>query len=73
MSKTSTLERWKATEPVRLYLYGLLGPLLALLIVYGLLDAHTAAAWAAVGAVVLVPGVELARGAVTPTGRHRAP
>lgn len=73
MNETRTLARWKATEPVRLYLYGILGPGLALLCVYGLLDAHEAAAWAAVGAVALVPGVELARGAVTPVGRHRGP
>ena len=65
--------RWRDSEPLRLYLYGLVGPLLALAVVYGLLDAREVAAWAAVAAAVFVPGVELARQAVTPyRPEHRA-
>lgn len=66
------LDRFRRAEPVRLYLYGLVGPLLAVLLVYGLVDEAQAAVWAAVAAAVLVPGVELARARVSPVGKHRA-
>lgn len=57
---------WKDTEPVRLYLYGILGPLVALLVVLGVVQADQAVLWLAVGAAVLgVPAVERARSLVT--------
>lgn len=61
------LTRWTTNEPLRLYLYGLLGPVLGLLILYGLLTAEQAAAWGLLLAAVLVPTVEAARARVTPT------
>lgn len=68
------LKRWKESEPVRLYLYGLLVPVLALLIAYGLIAAEDAPLWAALVTSALVPtGAELARRRTTPyTPTHRA-
>lgn len=64
---------WRAAEPVRLYLYGVLVPAVAVAAAYGLLDGSDVALWLALGAAVLgVPATEAARGAVTPVGRHRA-
>lgn len=61
------LTRWKEAEPVRLYLYGLLLALIALAVGYGLVTAELAPLWIAlVTAAVLAPGVERARGSVTP-------
>jgi len=65
----ATSGRWRDTEPVRLYLYGLLGPGAALAVLYGLLSAEEAAGWLVVGASALgigVPVVEGVRARVTP-------
>lgn len=54
-------------EPVRLYLYGLLFPLAALLVAYGIVSGADAPLWIAlVEAVLGVGAVESARGRVTP-------
>jgi len=54
-------------EPVRVYLYTLLAPLVAILAGYGLLDNQKVALWIALGTAVLgVPAVEVARREVTP-------
>ena len=64
----SLLTRWKAAEPVRLYLYGVLLAVLALLVAYGVLTAELVPVWVAlVTAVVMAPGIEKARASVTPT------
>lgn len=64
----SLLTRWKAAEPVRLYLYGVLLAVLALLVAYGVLTAELVPVWVAlVTAAVLAPGIEKARASVTPT------
>ncbi|PSK93024.1 hypothetical protein CLV30_13151 [Haloactinopolyspora alba] len=56
------------TEPIRRYLYGLLAPVLAILVVYGYVEESSVAMWTALGGAVLVPGgVELARRKTTPT------
>lgn len=61
----------KDTEPVRLWLYGLLGPALALLVVYGVVEDAEVALWTALGGAILVPvGAERARSLVSPVGRH---
>lgn len=55
-------------QPVRAYLYGVLIPGEALAVSYGLLSDNQGALWLALGAAVLVvPGVEIARAKVTPT------
>lgn len=55
------------SEPVRMYLYGLLVPLLAVLVFYGVVDSSAVALFIALGAAVLgVPAVEVARSKVTP-------
>jgi len=57
-------------EPVRLYLYGVLLAVLAVLVGYGTLTGEQAALWAALGAAVLgVPVTELLRGRVVPVPR----
>lgn len=54
-------------EPVRVYLYSILGPLVTVLAGYGLLDGQQAVLWIALAAAVLgVPAVEVARREVTP-------
>ena len=59
-------------QPVRLYLYGALVPGEALAVAYGLVSEDRGALWLALGAAVLVvPGVELARAKVTPTADPR--
>ena len=66
------LERWKATEPLRLYLYGITVPLLGVALVYGWMTADQLGAWLAVaGALFLGSTVagELARTKVTPVVR----
>jgi hypothetical protein len=61
------------TEPVRLYLYGLAAPVLALLVYFGLVSTDAVPLYLAVaGAVLLVPAVESARSAVVPNGAHEA-
>jgi hypothetical protein len=57
---------WKDTEPVRLYLYSVLGPLVVLLVALGVVQADQALLWLALAAAVLgVPAVERARSLVT--------
>jgi len=70
---TGLVERWKDTEPVRLWLYSVIVPVVALLVGYGLLSTHQAALWLAVAAgALLVGGTELARGfAVSPLTVNR--
>lgn len=59
-------------EPVRAYLYGMLGPAAGLAVTYGAVSGNEAALWVALAAAVLVPGgVELARRKVTPTADPR--
>lgn len=54
-------------EPVRKYLYGLLVPLAAVLVAYGLVDNESAPLWIALATAVLgVPAVEAARSRVKP-------
>lgn len=67
----NTLARWKAAEPVRLYLYGLALAALALAVGYGLVSGTQAPLWLALlSAALLAPGVEAARAAVTPVERE---
>ena len=62
------IARGRDSEPVRLYVYGVIVPALALLVGYGVLSASTAALWAALGAAVLaVPTVAAAETARTVT------
>jgi hypothetical protein len=57
---------WKDTEPVRLYLYSVLGPLVVLLVALGVVESDQALLWLALAAAVLgVPAVERARSLVT--------
>ena len=54
-------------EPVRVYLYGVGVAGLLLLVAYGLVEDSKAPLWLGLlGAVLYVPGVELARARVTP-------
>lgn len=56
---------WKSSEPVRLYAYSVLLPVLALLVAKGVVSASDSALYAALGAVVLgVPVVEKVRSSV---------
>lgn len=64
------IARWRAWEPVRLYLYSVLVPVVAVLVYLGLIDTQAGVLWLAVAAAALgVPAVELARQAVTPMAR----
>ena len=64
---TKLLTAWRAAEPVRLYLYGVGGALLLLLVGYGVLTGEQAALWSGVLlAATLAPAVEKARSKVTP-------
>lgn len=66
------LTRWSAAEPVRLYLYAVLVPALAVAIGYGLLTGAQAALWLALAAAVLgVPATEAARARVSPAATPR--
>lgn len=57
---------WQDTEPVRLYLYSVLVPVVALLVLRGLVSAQESVLWLGVGAAVLgVPAVERVRSLVT--------
>lgn len=59
------MNRLLALEPVRTWLYGLLGPAVAVLAGYGVLDDRAGALWLALGGAVLgVTGTELARAGV---------
>lgn len=56
---------WKSSEPVRLYAYSVMLPVLAVLVAKGVISASDSALYAAVAAVVLgVPVVEKVRSAV---------
>jgi hypothetical protein len=58
------------SEPIRRYLYGLLTPVLAILVYVGTVEDAAVALWVALGSAVLVPtGVELARRQTTPIER----
>jgi len=60
--QVGALERWRQTEPLRLWLYGIAVPLLAALVGYGLLaDAHSVLWLAVLQAVLLGAGTEGAR------------
>jgi hypothetical protein len=48
------LEHWKRTEPLRLYLYGIVVPLLGAAVVYGLLTTEQLTAWLAVAGAALL-------------------
>ena len=66
------LSAWLRSEPVRVYLYGVLAALVALLVGYGVLTGELAALWLAFGAALLtVPAVERTRSSVTPASRRR--
>lgn len=70
---TGALTRWRQTEPLRLWLYGVTVPLVALLVGYGLLSGHLAGLWLAVAtAALLGGGVEVARGFVVAPATARA-
>jgi len=59
-------------QPVRVYLYGLLGPGAALAVTYGIVSQDRAALWIALGgAALLVPAAEAARTKVTPMADPR--
>jgi len=59
------LKNVKETEPVRLYLYSVLVPVLGLLVLKGVLGSDEMAAYLAVGGAVLgVPAIEKARAKV---------
>lgn len=68
------LERWRQTEPLRLWLYGIAVPLLLALVGYGLLTGAHSALWLAVlQAILLGAGTEGARQfAVSPATARRA-
>lgn len=48
------LERWRETEPLRLYLYGVTVPLLAAAVTYGWLTTEQLGAWLAVAAALFI-------------------
>lgn len=50
----SFLDRWRDTEPVRLWLYGVTVPALAAAVVYGWLTTEQMGAWLAVAAAALL-------------------
>lgn len=57
----------QSTEPVRLYLYSLLAPVVALLAYLGVVDDTSGPLWAAlVTALLGIPAVEKARSLVSP-------
>lgn len=58
------LERWRDTEPLRLYLYGITVPLLGVCLVYGWVTQEQMGAWLAVAAALFLGSTmagELAR------------
>lgn len=60
------MNKWQ-NNPVRVWIYGLIGPLAAVAVGYGLLTGEQAALWIGVAtAVISVPVVEAARSKVTP-------
>lgn len=78
MDTPELIRKWKESEPIRLYVYGLVGPGIAIAIAYGVVSHERAAGLVALLTAVLVPGVELARSKATSpatlkrlTVRHR--
>lgn len=70
---TGLLARWRQTEPLRLWLYGIAVPLLLALVGYGLLtDAHSTLWLAVLQAALLSGGVEGARQFVVAPATARA-
>lgn len=67
------LDRWRETEPLRLYLYGITIPVLGAAVAYGWITTEQHTAWLAVGSAILLAtgaGGELARSRVdSPTTR----
>jgi hypothetical protein len=60
----SWLDRWRDTEPLRLHLYGITVPLLAVCVTYGWLTTEQLGAWLAVAAALFLGSTlagELAR------------
>lgn len=63
----SLLQDLHNSNPVRLYVYSLLVPLLGVLVAFGVVDATQVPLYIALGTAVLgVTATEAARGAVTP-------
>lgn len=63
----SKLQAWLQNEPVRLYIYGLVAPVLALLVGLGIISGDVATSIGAIaGAALLVPVGALLRRRVTP-------
>lgn len=61
------LERWLANEPVRTYIWGLVTPLLALAVTYGIVTEDGAVSIGALAAaVLLIPAGVAVRGKVRP-------
>jgi hypothetical protein len=60
VASVGLFRRLQLTEPVRLYLYGVVGAVLAVLVGLGVLNDSDAALWSALGAAVL--SVPLAEG-----------
>lgn len=68
------LTKWKTYEPVRLYLYGVLVPIVLLAVGYGLVTSSQAVLWLGVLAAALgAPATEAARGQVTAPGNLEDP
>jgi hypothetical protein len=63
----SSFSSYATREPVLLYLYSVVGAILAVLVVYGIVDETTLPViLAAVSALLAVPAVETARSKVSP-------
>lgn len=63
----SAVSNFATREPVRLYAYSLVAAILAVLVVYGIVDANTLPViLAAVSALFAIPAVETARSKVSP-------
>lgn len=57
-------------EPVRVWLYGLIAPIVAVLVAYGVVDDEAAPLWIALATAVLtIAGAEAARAKVTPVAK----
>lgn len=63
--RRQTVKRWRYTEPVRLYLYGIATAALAVLVATGVVAGEDAPLWAALTLAVLsVPTTEIVRASV---------
>lgn len=61
------LSRWRAAEPVRVYIYSVMVPALLVAVGYGLVSGAQATLWLTLAAAVLgVGSTEAARSNVTP-------